>query len=147
MRQVAFAAAFMFAPFAAVAQVEDVLREVLNLDAPLEFAPQMSETNVGRLAAEAPLAEMRWVDRVTGEHGDITLQLGQKANLGGLDVVIDACRYPADNIAEDAFAFVTITENDAQTEWFTGWMVASSPALNALEHPRYDIWALRCKTS
>ncbi|MGB0800115.1 MAG: DUF2155 domain-containing protein, partial [Planktomarina sp.] len=28
-----------------------------------------------------------------------------------------------------------------------GWMVASSPALNALEHPRYDIWVLRCKTS
>ena len=30
---------------------------------------------------------------------------------------------------------------------FSGWMVASSPALNALDHSRYDIWVLRCMTS
>ena len=29
---------------------------------------------------------------------------------------------------------------------FSGWMLASSPALNALEHPRYDVWVLRCIT-
>ena len=28
---------------------------------------------------------------------------------------------------------------------FTGWMFASSPALNALEHPVYDVWVLDCK--
>ena len=27
---------------------------------------------------------------------------------------------------------------------FEGWMIASSPALMALDHPRYDVWALRC---
>ena len=25
-------------------------------------------------------------------------------------------------------------------------MMASSPALSALEHPRYDVWVLRCVT-
>ncbi|MEZ5716636.1 MAG: DUF2155 domain-containing protein [Paracoccaceae bacterium] len=29
---------------------------------------------------------------------------------------------------------------------FTGWMVASSPALNAMDHRRYDVWVLRCIT-
>ncbi len=29
---------------------------------------------------------------------------------------------------------------------FTGWMFASSPALNALEHPVYDVWVIDCKT-
>jgi len=29
---------------------------------------------------------------------------------------------------------------------FKGWMIASSPALNALDHPRYDVWVLRCIT-
>lgn len=29
---------------------------------------------------------------------------------------------------------------------FTGWMFASSPALNSLEHPVYDVWVIDCKT-
>ena len=28
---------------------------------------------------------------------------------------------------------------------FTGWMFASSPGLNAVEHPIYDIWLSDCK--
>ena len=27
---------------------------------------------------------------------------------------------------------------------FSGWMFASSPALNPLEHPVYDVWVLSC---
>lgn len=30
---------------------------------------------------------------------------------------------------------------------FTGWMFASSPAINALEHPVYDVWVIDCKIS
>ncbi|MEM9169535.1 MAG: DUF2155 domain-containing protein [Pseudomonadota bacterium] len=29
---------------------------------------------------------------------------------------------------------------------FSGWMFASSPALNPLEHPVYDIWVIDCAT-
>ncbi|MEL6359838.1 MAG: DUF2155 domain-containing protein [Pseudomonadota bacterium] len=29
---------------------------------------------------------------------------------------------------------------------FSGWMFASSPALNALEHPVYDVWVISCET-
>ncbi len=29
---------------------------------------------------------------------------------------------------------------------FSGWMFASSPALNALEHPVYDVWVIDCRT-
>lgn len=29
---------------------------------------------------------------------------------------------------------------------FRGWMFASSPALNALEHAVYDVWVIDCKT-
>ena len=38
-------------------------------------------------------------------------------------------------------------ERRAQTvpPLFSGWMFASSPALNALEHPVYDVWVIDCK--
>lgn len=29
---------------------------------------------------------------------------------------------------------------------FSGWMFASSPALNPLEHPVYDVWVIDCRT-
>jgi hypothetical protein len=29
---------------------------------------------------------------------------------------------------------------------FSGWMIADSPALSALDHARYDVWILRCLT-
>ena len=35
-----------------------------------------------------------------------------------------------------------IREEEAR---FYGWMFASSPALSALDHPRYDIWVLKCR--
>ncbi|HST92198.1 MAG TPA: DUF2155 domain-containing protein, partial [Brevundimonas sp.] len=28
---------------------------------------------------------------------------------------------------------------------FRGWMFASSPAINGLEHPVYDAWVVGCK--
>ena len=29
---------------------------------------------------------------------------------------------------------------------FVGWMIATSPALSAMDHPRYDVWVLNCVT-
>ncbi len=34
---------------------------------------------------------------------------------------------------------------EGKTAVFKGWMFASSPALNALEHPVYDVWVIDCK--
>ena len=35
-------------------------------------------------------------------------------------------------------------EEEAAEVRFSGWMFASSPGLNALEHPVYDIWVIAC---
>ena len=37
-------------------------------------------------------------------------------------------------------------EESERRQIFSGWMFASSPALNALEHPTYDIWAIDCRS-
>jgi hypothetical protein len=28
---------------------------------------------------------------------------------------------------------------------FSGWMYASSPGLNGMEHPLYDVWVISCR--
>jgi hypothetical protein len=98
-------------------------------------------------AAEMVQAEagvLRWIDRLTGESGDMELARGQSATNGRLTILMDECRYPADNPAGDAEAHLTISDSMRTEPVFQGWMIASSPALSALDHPRYDVWVLSC---
>lgn len=96
--------------------------------------------------ADAEGGILRWLDKLTGETADIELARGQEAVSGRLTIRLDACRYPADNPASDAQAHLTISDAGVSTPVFAGWMVASSPALSALDHARYDVWVLRCVT-
>jgi hypothetical protein len=36
-------------------------------------------------------------------------------------------------------------EEAERQEIFHGWLFASSPGLNAVDHPTYDIWAVDCR--
>ncbi|GIT90743.1 hypothetical protein JANAI62_11980 [Jannaschia pagri] len=94
-----------------------------------------------------PGAVLRTLDKTSGEVVDVEMAIGQTMAYGPLQVTLHDCRYPANNPSGDAFALVQVVDARAIQELFAGWMVASSPALNALEHRRYDVWVLRCLTS
>lgn len=89
-------------------------------------------------------AELRFLDKLTSETGDVSLSRGQSAKFGRLVVRLDSCRYPTGNPASDAEAHLTILDETTKAELFSGWMLASSPALSALDHPRYDVWVRSC---
>lgn len=89
---------------------------------------------------------LRAMDKVSGEVVDFDLTPGQTKQLGRIQVALGECRYPAGNPNGDAYAYLVIRNAGDQTPSFTGWMIASSPALDALDHPRYDVWVLRCIT-
>jgi hypothetical protein len=91
-------------------------------------------------------AELRGLDKINGDAIDMTLATGESAALGDLEVTLGECRYPAEDAAGDAFAYLTVRDPRTDQPVFEGWMIASSPALNAMEHARYDVWVLRCRT-
>ncbi len=92
-------------------------------------------------------AVLRVLDKTSGQSANYDLTNGQSFELGTLRVSLRECRYPEDNPTGDAFAFIDVRETKAARDVFSGWMIASSPALNAMEHARYDVWVLRCSTS
>ncbi|MGH1354840.1 MAG: DUF2155 domain-containing protein [Thalassovita sp.] len=92
-------------------------------------------------------AVLRGLDKVNAEFQDIEILNGSSVRYERLVIDLGECRYPEDNPAGDAYAFLTIRDQGAAEPVFQGWMLASSPALNALDHARYDVWVLRCKTS
>ena len=89
-------------------------------------------------------ALLRGLDKVSGEVIDFGIKSGDTYLLWKLDIKLSECRYPISNPVGDAFAHLTISQDKSESNLFRGWMVASSPALNPLEHARYDIWVLRC---
>jgi len=92
-------------------------------------------------------AVLRALDKTSGDTVDIEIALGQSRDIGRLQVVLGDCRYPIGNPAGNAYAELEITETGKAGILFSGWMIASAPALSALEHQRYDIWVIRCTTS
>ncbi|MEO1293792.1 MAG: DUF2155 domain-containing protein [Pseudomonadota bacterium] len=95
---------------------------------------------------EAPKARLRGLDTLTNTVNDFEIGVGETLAFKRLVVTLESCRYPAGDITEEAFAFLTIRDRRDEAPRFSGWMLASSPALSALDHPRYDIWVLSCNT-
>ena len=106
----------------------------------LAFAPMAAAQEM----ATASGAQLRFLDKLTGAVTDLTMATGQTAKLGRLTIAMNECRYPADNQTAEALASITVIDAAVRDPVFNGWMVASSPALSALDHPRYDVWVLRC---
>ena len=105
---------------------------------PLFSISAQEQTNI------ADGALLRGLDKVSGEVIDFGIKSGDTYLLWKLDIKLYDCRYPISNPVGDAFAHLTISQDKSESDLFRGWMVASSPALNPLEHARYDVWVLRC---
>ncbi|MBV7410537.1 DUF2155 domain-containing protein [Maritimibacter sp. DP1N21-5] len=100
----------------------------------------------GPEVADGTGANIRGLDKLSGKTVDLALKTGETGEIGWLQITLGDCRYPTDNPVGDAFAHLVIRERDAEAPIFDAWMVASSPALSALDHARFDVWVMRCTT-
>lgn len=98
-------------------------------------------------AVNAQGATLKGLDKMSGSVVDVTLATGETATVGRIEVSLAECRYPEDNPTGEAYAWLTIRDPRLDQTLFDGWMVASSPALHALDHARYDVWVIRCTTA
>ncbi|MEO1330694.1 MAG: DUF2155 domain-containing protein, partial [Pseudomonadota bacterium] len=93
--------------------------------------------------------ELRGLDKLTGDVATFEAPVGGDVAFDRLRIEVKACfSRPAARAPESSVflqIFDTKPEPDAMS--FSGWMFASSPALSAMDHPRYDVWVLSCKTS
>lgn len=104
----------------------------------------LSSSAMAQQAVEGNQADLRVLDKVTGSITDVSMPVGTTQQVGLLSVNLQECRAPRANPNGDAYALVIIKYRDDAAPAFQGWMIASAPALNAMDHPRYDVWVLRC---
>ncbi len=90
------------------------------------------------------------LDKVAARTAKFEVNLKQQVFYNTLIVTAHACKTRPPEEPPESAAFLDIQERKPDgtiQKIFSGWMFASSPALNALEHPVYDVWVVSCKTA
>lgn len=109
------------------------------------------------LAAETeleqrPVAVLRALDKITARISELEARIDEPVRFGTLDIKVRYCRTRPPIEPPETFAYLEIDdrglrEGSPARRVFEGWMVASSPALNPLEHSVYDVWVIRCRAA
>ncbi|MDB2438872.1 DUF2155 domain-containing protein [Hellea sp.] len=129
---------------------KDLVRKSLTaliLAAPLICGNAMAENLVGNAVV------LRTLDKVTATTEDYTVKIGDELQYGSLTVAVKHCEKKPPEDVPETYAFLQIDDlkldgkgDDAEKDRiFSGWMLASNPAISALDHGVYDIWVIDCK--
>jgi len=99
-------------------------------------------------AIEANVVVLQGLDKVTARTDTFEVPVGSAHRFGTLEITVHHCwKAPPEEPPENkAFLEIVDIRPDREPKTvFTGWMFSSSPALNALEHPVYDVQVENCK--
>jgi hypothetical protein len=95
-----------------------------------------------------PIAAFSGLDKITGRITNFDVYINETVQFGALQLTPRVCytRPPTETQRTSVFLEVDQVSLKGGTQRiFTGWMFADSPALNAIDHPVYDIWLVDCK--
>lgn len=103
------------------------------------------------------VAILQALDKVTAETIRFEAPVNQPVRWKGLIFTVRACeKSAADEPIADNIAYLTVFSQPRPQpgkitppprQAFRGWMYASSPGLNPMEHASYDAWVISCKAS
>jgi hypothetical protein len=93
---------------------------------------------------------MRGLDKITGRPTSIIAPIGKPVQFATLTITARFCYSTPASETPETTAFVQIQDHrpdQAARPIFSGWMYGSSPGLNGVEHPLYDVWAISCNNA
>lgn len=109
----------------------------------------------GAVAHAAPGAVLRGLDKITGQARDFTAPVGRSVKFGTLEITVRACQKAAPEETPEVSVYLEVVDHPVprtknappeEKPLMAGWIFASNPARNALEHPTYDVWAIDCRS-
>ncbi len=93
---------------------------------------------------------MTGLDKITGRPTRIVAHLNQSVEFATLTIKARYCYSTPASETPETSAFLQIDDHrpdQAERRVFSGWMYASSPGLNAMQHPLYDVWVISCSAN
>jgi hypothetical protein len=95
-----------------------------------------------------PIALFSGLDKITAVATSFEAKIGEDVAYGKLVVRALACytRPITEQPKTTAFVQISLVQPDqSKKQVFSGWMIAESPGLNALEDPVFDVWLTGCR--
>ena len=92
---------------------------------------------------------LKALDKITAKTSAIRLTLGEKKIFGSLEIKALKCQLSENNDSTDTVAYLQVkdlsSKDNNQVFLFNGWTFASSPTLQSIDHPIYDLWITSCE--
>ena len=89
------------------------------------------------------------LDKITAKTSAFRLAVGEKKFFGTLEIKALKCQLSENNDFIDTVAYLQVKDLSAkdnnQVFLFNGWTFASSPTLQSIDHPVYDLWITGCE--
>jgi hypothetical protein len=89
------------------------------------------------------------LDKITAKTSAIRLAIGEKKFFGSLEIKALKCQLAENNDSTDTIAYLQVKDlsnkDNNQVFLFNGWTFASSPTLQSIDHPIYDLWIIGCE--
>ena len=89
------------------------------------------------------------LDKITAKTSSIKLAVGDKKFFGTLEIKAFKCQLSEGGDTSDAVAYIQVKDlsvkDNNQVFLFNGWTFASSPTLQSIDHPVYDLWITGCE--
>ena len=89
------------------------------------------------------------LDKITAKTSSIRVAVGEKKFLGSLEISALKCSVSEKKDNPDTVAYIQVKDlsnkNNDQVFLFNGWTFASSPTLQAIDNPVYDLWITDCE--
>jgi len=114
----------------------------------LAMLSPMNSVSAQSVRIENTIAVFSALDKVTARISKIEIPLNTTVKFGSLNVTPRVCYSRPATERPKTTSFVEIQEvqlDGNEQKLFSGWMFAESPALNAVEHPVFDVWLSDCK--
>jgi hypothetical protein len=93
---------------------------------------------------------LRGLDKITGRPTNITAPIGKPVHFATLTITARYCYSTPSSETPETTAFVQIADHrpdQSERPVFSGWMYGSTPGLNGVEHPLYDVWVISCNNA
>ena len=95
-----------------------------------------------------PIAIFSGLDKITGRILSFEVGIDETVEYGAFLVTPRVCYTRPITEPQNTTAFIEVDEitvGGDTKRLFGGWIFASSPGLNGVEHPIYDVWLIGCK--
>tara|TARA_B100001123_G_C15029723_1_gene914896 strand:+ start:302 stop:832 length:531 start_codon:yes stop_codon:yes gene_type:complete len=92
---------------------------------------------------------LKALDKITAKTSAFRMKVGEKKFFGPLEIKALKCQSLESSDLNDVVAYLQVKDlsikDNNQVFLFNGWTFASSPTLQSLDHPVYDLWITSCE--